>query len=758
MTTPCSHQDNRKKVCGPCGRKIIFGKIKPDKFLISQSTEKLIKKFISKKFDLNDEKYPLCICRSCYLTLLDLEKEIFNRQVPTMPHYEELVLLKQTRLNNDCDCYVCLTAKSKGHIKVEKGRGKFRDINKEIDISTGFYESHKLEKLSLNKSSDSVDLNKYCSKCYQEIKRGKTHTCKNLRDNIISLVEKLPEKVQQQIATHVIKNNLESQPDLNGRRVNVDLNLSTAGRSTRITVNKIDKTVFFDEDKLDNFRVQLAASQREMKKITNFIRCNVGRMSIPKNYREHMSKKSKELKDVYKSGVHEFDCESGTDAEKQSRPVVYANAEELLDKVIESRGLVGNFCIKAMADGGQNFFKISLCIMPASYSPKNEESSMQEDCYDESDPEDSVDFNCPKKRTLYSEGGRLSKKGKLSSVNRLILLCVVPGIKETHANIQLLFDLTKLNDIPFKFVADFKLLLIVNGQQTATSSYPCPYCFVSLNELRRKSTPDTSLNGNTTSNESDELEVANATKLKTFGDLRRDFDRYQLLRNQGEEKECSRMCHSTINPPIFDEKDDVCVLEKCVIPELHVLQGFVNHLFWQGLVSLLGLEKALLWPHKLNLISKNYHGDAFEGNACRKLVKESDRLKDIEICGEVGIFKILPFIAAFKAMDKVVNCCFTSGKVGSSLDDYIEELKQALESIEQLSETLKIHVILSHVKEGFKFIENNNGLGFWSEQSGESIHRDFLKFWERYKVNGYHRETYLPNLLKAVVEFSSLHL
>lgn len=289
-----------------------------------------------------------------------------------------------------------------------------------------------------------------------------------------------------------------------------------------------------------------------------------------------------------------------------------------------------------MADGGQNFFKISLCILPDDYSPKNGENSMQED---ESDPEDSVTFNNSNKRMCYSEGGRLSKKGKLSSVNRLLLLCVVPGIKETHANIKLLFDLTKLNDIPFKFVADFELLLIVNGQQTATSSYPCPYCFVSLKDLRRKLTPDTSLDVNTTASASDGAEVQNGTSLKTYGDLRRDYEKYCLLRNQGEEKECSRECHSTINLPVFNDDDDVYVLQKCVIPELHVLQGFVNHLFWQGLVTLLGKEKAVLWPRKLNLISKNYHGDAFEGNACRKLLKESDMLKDLDICGGVGIFK-----------------------------------------------------------------------------------------------------------------------
>ena len=31
-----------------------------------------------------------------------------------------------------------------------------------------------------------------------------------------------------------------------------------------------------------------------------------------------------------------------------------------------------------------------------------------------------------------------------------------------------------------------------------------------------------------------------------------------------------------------DEDDDMYVIQKCVPPELHLLQGFVNHLFWDG--------------------------------------------------------------------------------------------------------------------------------------------------------------------------------
>ena len=64
------------------------------------------------------------------------------------------------------------------------------------------------------------------------------------------------------------------------------------------------------------------------------------------------------------------------------------------------------------------------------------------------------------------------------------MLCCVPNVNESYENMKILFELTKLNNIPYKFVADFKLTLIVNGLQTATSSYPSPVCFVSLNCLR----------------------------------------------------------------------------------------------------------------------------------------------------------------------------------------------------------------------------------------------------------------------------------
>ena len=64
------------------------------------------------------------------------------------------------------------------------------------------------------------------------------------------------------------------------------------------------------------------------------------------------------------------------------------------------------------------------------------------------------------------------------------MICLVPDIKETYENLKLLFDLTELNKIPFKFVLDNKVVLISAGLQTATATYPCPYCDVTLKMLR----------------------------------------------------------------------------------------------------------------------------------------------------------------------------------------------------------------------------------------------------------------------------------
>ena len=76
-----------------------------------------------------------------------------------------------------------------------------------------------------------------------------------------------------------------------------------------------------------------------------------------------------------------------------------------------------------------------------------------------------------------------------------------------------------------------------------------------------------------------------------------------------------------------------------------------------------------------------------------------------------------------------------------------------------LTVTLKMHVIFFHL---LQCLPNpalqSRGLGLVSGQAGESIHKEFKIFWDKYKINDLENEKYGPNLLKAVIEFSSKHI
>ena len=127
-----------------------------------------------------------------------------------------------------------------------------------------------------------------------------------------------------------------------------------------------------------------------------------------------------------------------------------------------------------MVDSGQGSFKISISIIPHNYDPELDQ------ILDGQDLEIRV---VKKSRTTYAEGGSC-KKGKITGVKRLILLANVPDIKETFQNCQKLWKLIDLDQISYLFSADFKLTLTVLGLQTASAMYPCPYCLVSLRQLR----------------------------------------------------------------------------------------------------------------------------------------------------------------------------------------------------------------------------------------------------------------------------------
>ena len=68
---------------------------------------------------------------------------------------------------------------------------------------------------------------------------------------------------------------------------------------------------------------------------------------------------------------------------------------------------------------------------------------------------------------------------------------------------------------------------------------------------------------------------------------------YEVIVSTSKHKKYSKN-HSTVNPPLFRENENVFVIERCVIPELHVLQAFFNHIFWERIVKTVGRESTFV--------------------------------------------------------------------------------------------------------------------------------------------------------------------
>lgn len=131
-------------------------------------------------------------------------------------------------------------------------------------------------------------------------------------------------------------------------------------------------------------------------------------------------------------------------------------------------------------------------------------------------------------------------------------------------------------------------------------------------------------------------------------------------------------------------------------------------------------------------------------------------MNDSDILQDISIFKIIPFIQTLKTLNKLVDASFKSKRLDVKWREFVNELKRIFPAT-GLSYTLKVHVLLEHLDHGLHYL-NRDSLGLWSEQAGESVHREFLNYWSKYQINYLESENYSKQLKKAIVEFSSRHL
>lgn len=109
--------------CVTCGKKIVFGKSKADKFILNKPTEVIIQKYLDVKFNKWNPIFAIAICTSCRLSLYERENgKCSKRPLPKMPNYNKITLQKSTirALSNNylsCNCFICKVARMTSHAK-----------------------------------------------------------------------------------------------------------------------------------------------------------------------------------------------------------------------------------------------------------------------------------------------------------------------------------------------------------------------------------------------------------------------------------------------------------------------------------------------------------------------------------------------------------------------------------------------------------------------------------------------------------------
>ena len=307
-----------------------------------------------------------------------------------------------------------------------------------------------------------------------------------------------------------------------------------------------------------------------------------------------------------------------------------------------------------------------------------------------------------------------------------------PQIKETHKNFEKIFDLIKLNQLLLSsnnviFTGDFKLLNEVYGLMEASSKHPCIYCTAPAQEIV-SGTP------------------------RSIATLKYHNNKWKT--ESGNTNQCKNF-FNVKNPPLFiNIPSETLVLSITPPPALHIMLGIFNHI-WKNIEKISDEHQNICKEFAIrhNCMREEYWGKTFEGNECVKLMNkiESD-------CTQLSYLPGTKYhIGALKKLNNLRKQVFGT-ELGVTWQMSLREFEVAYTKIPNITKPLKVHVLLAHCKEFIDKYGKGKGLGFFSEQTGESIHQKFKPIFQRYKIINTDSEKYGSHLLDAVVAFSSFNI
>ena len=217
--------------------------------------------------------------------------------------------------------------------------------------------------------------------------------------------------------------------------------------------------------------------------------------------------------------------------------------------------------------------------------------------------------------------------------------------------------------------------------------------------------------------------------------------------------------------------DDTLIIDVINVPGLHLLLGIVAKFIEYIEIAVGGedREKGKNWVN--NFLSRVLHVTRVEyqwrkslnGNDSKKFIENICKLEPFAMALEdhESGGKVMAAISCIKTFNTVVEKCF-GNEVKGDFEFHIRKFSIQYRMLPGgCSVTPKVHIVERHIVQFLRRKHNQGfegcGLGHFSEQSFESIHRDWKLFWDNLKVGEEH-PLYSLKLLTSVVSYNSSHI
>ena len=687
-TVKLSHDENRVKICAVCyGRS---GSKVTQK--VTDYLEPSMKTFLFADYDKSDPRFPIGLCTTCRISLLEHMKgsSLQKRQAPREllipdPDTFEVQLRRVTRssVGQDCGCNICSLARLNGL--------DFRRFLAECKkVKTNFSPGVKYEKL--------------CKECFAPIYRGSNHSedmCKSKRKTLKNLSEAVE---TSNTSMDLVASTYLRTASAGGESSTVDLRSSTGGRMVSVTLGRpggdVLKSISAQQAKVIQKDARLSDSQ--IGKVFKNLRLQFGHKVLESGMREILTKEKQKFDQFFTADLIKFKDNDGC---LISSPAVYcSNIVGFVNEVMELRKIdPGDMKLKVGLDKGRGHLKMILSL------------------YNPNDVMRSKGIGRVTMKMGIGTGDDYSQIGK----RKIMILAIVPDIPENYYNLQILYDLTKINTVAYQQTGDLKAINILLGLMSCSSVCGCCYCQAKRN--------------------SDEW-MGGGARLRSVGSLNESLQKFE---SAGRERDKAKdVSYNVVESSLLFDDDDLpstLVLEKCPPPSLH-LKLSLNHI----LVELSKAWPPLLdWLKTKHIVLEPYHGHTLEGNECNKVLQNLKSLADV-----------LPshfsdFLFTLESFRDVISSCF-----GFVLDPYFKDVLSRfkynfllLHKKFKVSVTNKIHIIFTHVEEFCDL--TGKALGEFSEQETENAHTAFDDTWGRYKVKDSSSEFYHQQYFKATMDFIS---